>query len=141
MSSNSLDSGSSAASNATLMLIARIFMGHIFIVAGIRKFMSFEGTMKYISTQLPMADIVTPLVIAFEIAVGVLFILGWRTRLCAWLMAAFCIVAGALFHAFWAAPDAALVPQLNNFMKNVAMAGGYIMFAIFGAGATSIDKR
>jgi putative oxidoreductase len=28
---------------------------------------------------------------------------------------------------------------MNNFMKNMAMAGGYLLFVIYGAGAPSID--
>jgi putative oxidoreductase len=141
MSSNSLDSGSPAANNALMMLIARIMMAHIFIVAGIRKAMTYEGTMKYISTQLPMADILTPLTIVFEIGAGALLVLGWRTRQVALLMGLFCLVSGYFFHAFWAVPEAAFQGQMNNFMKNIAMAGGFLMITMFGPGSMSVDKR
>ncbi len=141
MSNPTFASGSPAATNGTLMLVARILMAHIFIVAGIRKIMQYDGMVAYIASKLPMADLLTPLVIVFEIGAGVLFILGWRTRTLAWLMAAFCVVAGCIFHNFLQAPDAAFTAQMNNFMKNLAMAGGFIMFAIFGPGPKSIDKQ
>ena len=45
-----------------------------------------------------------------------------------------------LFHAFWSASGAALMPQQVNFFKNLSIFGGMLMVAAFGPGAYSVDR-
>jgi putative oxidoreductase len=64
-------------------------------------------------------------VIALELGAGLAFLLGWRTRLAAWVLGAFTLCAGAIFHHAFHDPV-----QLALFMKNVAIAGGLLAFTV-----------
>jgi putative oxidoreductase len=77
-----------------------------------------------------------PLVIALEIGASALVIAGLWTRVAALALAAFSIAAALLFHANFG--DAM---QQINFMKNLAIAGGFLILAANGAGAWSVDAR
>jgi putative oxidoreductase len=72
---------------------------------------------------------------------GIALVVGYRTRAAALVLAAFTIVASVFFHNYWAAPaDAQMVQQLL-FFKNVAVVGGLLTLAAWGAGAWSVDAR
>jgi putative oxidoreductase len=77
-----------------------------------------------------------PLVIALEVVGAIAIIFGWRTRLFAFLLAGFSIVSAAIFHS-------ALGDQVQFllFMKNLAMAGGFLFLVARGAGDWSLDAR
>jgi putative oxidoreductase len=77
-----------------------------------------------------------PLVIALEIGGAALIIAGWWTRLSAFALAGFTLVAAALFHANFAEPM-----QQILFLKNVAIAGGFLVLVANGAGAWSLDAQ
>lgn len=83
---------------------------------------------------LPMPAVVTPLVILIELGGGLALLFGFKTRWVAALLALFSIATAFIAHANFAEPG-----QMNNFMKNLAMAGGYLLFVKYGAGAPSID--
>ncbi len=51
-------------------------------------------------------------------------------------MAGFSVASAILFHA-----DFADQTQMMMFMKNIAMAGGFLMIVAHGAGAYSLDQR
>jgi putative oxidoreductase len=72
----------------------------------------------------------------FELVAGLFILVGFRTREDAWLLAAFCLFAGFVFHF---QPEDQM--QMISFMKNVAIAGGFLSLAVAGAGALSVDER
>jgi putative oxidoreductase len=74
--------------------------------------------------------------IAFEIGAGVLVALGYRTRVVAFLLAGFCLVTATIFHH-----QLADQIQLIMFLKNVAMAGGFLLLTCVGPGSVSLDAR
>jgi putative oxidoreductase len=119
--------------NATLVMVARLLASTIFIGAGLSKLgAGYAGTQAYMaSAGVPGAML--PLVIALEIGGGLALILGFQTRLVAFVLAGFCIVTGMLFHS------GADQMQQIMFMKNLAMAGGLLAFTVFGAGRLSLD--
>ena len=66
---------------------------------------------------------------------------GFGTRLAALVLALFTLAASYFFHAFWAVPaDQQYVTQLL-FIKNIAVVGGLLTLAAWGAGAWSLDAR
>jgi putative oxidoreductase len=87
-----------------------------------------------------MPEILVWLVILVEVGGAILLVVGWRTRLAAWLLAGFVILATAAAHRYWEFDAAQYVPQLTNFMKNLAIIGGLLMVAAVGPGRYSIDK-
>jgi putative oxidoreductase len=77
-----------------------------------------------------------PLVIAVEVLGALAIIVGYRTRLVAAALAVFTLAAGLLFHN---------VPgdqtQQIMLLKNLAIAGGFLILFARGAGAWSLDAR
>jgi len=123
-----------------LALAGRLLMALLFLPAGIGKLTGFAGTVGYISSVgLPMAQLGAVVALVVEIGGGVALIAGYGTRLAAIVLAAFTLVASFFFHAYWAVPaDQQLIPQLL-FYKNMAVIGGLLTIAAWGAGAWSVD--
>ena len=123
--------------NATALLIARILLAAIFILAGLNKFGNIAGTAGYIgSVGLPMGTLLAWLTAIFEVVAGIMIVVGFQTKLAAWALAAFCIVSAAIFHNNFADQT-----QFILFMKNLAMAGGFLALSVSGAGSMSVDAR
>jgi putative oxidoreductase len=118
-------------------LAGRVLIAVLFLLAGIGKLgaAAYAGTQGYMQSQgVPGA--LLPLVIALEIGGALLVIAGLWTRVSALALAVFSLAAALLFHANFA-------DQLQQimFMKNVAIAGGFLFLVANGAGAWSIDAR
>ena len=108
---------------------------------------------------LHVPAILLPVTIVVELCGGLLVALGYQTRLAAFLLAGFSLVAGVLFHLAAAnglaaaitaaAGDAAKVADLGllqqlqfiHFLKNITIAGGLLALVANGAGPISIDAR
>ncbi len=125
-----------------LALAGRLLMAWLFLPAGIGKVTGFAGTVGYISSVgLPMPQLGAVVALVVEIVGGVALIAGFGTRLAAIVLAAFTLVASFFFHAYWALPaDQQMIPQLL-FYKNIAVVGGLLTIAAWGAGAWSVDAR
>lgn len=125
-----------------LALIGRVLIALLFVPAGFGKLMGFAGTVGYIgSVGLPLPQAGAVIAIVVELVVGLMFLVGYKTRIAAIVLAVFTVAASIFFHNYWALPaDKAFVNQLM-FFKNIAIAGGLLAFAAFGAGRFSIDKK
>jgi putative oxidoreductase len=125
-----------------LSLVGRLLLALLFIPAGISKISGFEGTVGYIaSVGLPLPTLAAIGTIALEIGAGLMLAVGWKARWAALALAGFTLLATILFHNFWAMPaDKAFVQQLM-FFKNIAVVGGLLVVAAFGAGRLSLDGR
>jgi len=119
------------------LLIGRVLLSIIFIFAGVSKLGSVAGTAGYMASMgIPLPGLTVWLVIALEILGGLAILLGFFTRYAAWALAAFCVASGYLGHF---QPEDQM--QMTSFMKNLAMAGGFLALAAAGAGSFSIDAR
>lgn len=114
--------------NSLASLVGRIMLAAIFIPAGYNKIIGYDGTAGYMESA-GVPGLLLPLVILAELGGGLAILLGFMTRWAALGLAIFCVVAAALFHAFWA--DAS---QYNSFMKNIAIAGGLLILFANGPG-------
>ena len=117
------------------LLIARVFLALLFIMAGLGKLANVEGFAGFMASGGIPAFLAWP-VILFEILGGLAILAGFMTRPVALALGAFCLVSGLLYHF-----DPADQAQMTNFLKNVALTGGYIALAISGAGKFSLDGR
>lgn len=115
-------------------LAARILIGVLFIVAGAGKLGNVEGFTGYLTSGGLPAVLAWPAII-FEIVLGVALIAGFQTRIVALLGAGFCVLAGLLYHF-----DLADQNQTTALLKNLAIAGGFLMLAAHGAGRYAVDK-
>ena len=121
--------------NKYINLVARVLMAHMFLIAGIGKITGYAGTKAYM-TAMGVPGALLPFVIALEIGGALAIIVGWQTRLVAYALAAFCVVAALIFHHNFADQM-----QMIMFMKNFTIAGGFLLLAVNGAGAFSLDKK
>ena len=116
-------------------LLGRVLIAAIFLVAGLNKISGYDGTLGYMES-MGVPGALLPLVIALEVLGAVAIIVGWRTRLFAFLLAGFSVASAVIFHR--ALGDSM---QFILFMKNVAMAGGFLFLVARGAGEWSLDAR
>lgn len=117
--------------------VGRVLLAAIFIFSGIGKLLAPAATIGYIqSVGLPLAPVGLAVAIAVELGGGILLALGIRTRLVAAGLALFSIVTGLVFHNAIGDQN-----QLIHLLKNIAIAGGLLQVAAFGAGAYSVDAK
>jgi putative oxidoreductase len=110
-------------------------LGALFLVSGIQKLFVPAMIQGYIaSVGLPLPSLVYAITVVIEVGAGALLLLGFRTRLMAWALAAFTVAAALFFHRAFGDPN-----QAVHFMKNLAIAGGLLHVAAFGGGAFSLD--
>ena len=112
-----------------------MLMSAIFLMAGISKLGSYATTQSYMDS-VGMPGALLPLVILLELGGGLAVLLGWQTRISAFLLAGFCLLSALIFHANFGDQMQSIL-----FMKNMAMAGGFLLLLAGGAGAWSVDAR
>jgi putative oxidoreductase len=104
----------------------RILISLIFLVAGTAAYMQAMG----------VPSMLLPLVILTEIGGATAIILGYKTRLVAFLLAGFSVLSALLFHL-----DFSDQTQSIMFMKNIAIAGGFLFLVANGPGKWALDKE
>ncbi|MCX7072586.1 MAG: DoxX family protein [Gammaproteobacteria bacterium] len=116
-------------------LAGRILLAAMFLLAGLNKITGYAGTVGYMeSVGVPGA--LLPGVIALEVLGALAVIVGFQTRLVALALAGFTLAAALLFHANFADQI-----QMILFLKNVSIAGAFLLLAANGAGSLSLDAR
>lgn len=113
----------------------RVLLATLFLIAGLQKIGGYEGTLAYMASQ-GVPGFTLPIVIGLEVLGALAIIIGWHTRLVAFLLAGFSLVSGVMFHY---QPDDAM--QMTMLLKNVSIAGGFLLLVAQGAGAYSVDHR
>lgn len=123
--------------NSTIVLVARILLAVIFVHAGFGKLTDIAGTAAYFASYgLPGGAATAVLVGLVELFGGLAILVGFQTRIAAWALAVFSIASALVAHTAWAD-----MMQLVQFQKNLAIAGGLLALASYGAGALSVDAR
>ncbi len=113
----------------------RVLIAIMFVMSGLSKISGYAGTQGYMES-VGVPGILLPLVIALEVAGGIAIIVGWQTRLTALALAGFCVISAILFHANFGDQI-----QMIMFMKNFAIAGGFLFLVANGPGAYALDNR
>jgi putative oxidoreductase len=116
-------------------LVGRIMLAVLFLVSGFGKLMAYGATTAYIAS-LGVPGVLLPLVIATELLGGIAIVIGWKTRIVAFLLAGFTLLTGLVFHSNFADQNQAI-----HFMKNVSIAGAFMLLVCNGAGPLSLDHR
>jgi putative oxidoreductase len=115
--------------------LGRLLLAFMFFLSGITKISQYEGTQGYMEA-MGVPGALLPLVILTEAVGGLAIILGFKTRLVAFGLAGFSALSAILFHA-----DFSNQAEMTNFMKNFAIAGGFLTLVVHGGGAYSLDSR
>ena len=120
-----------------LLLLGRVMASLLFITSGFGKLMAAAGTKAYFAkTGVPFPELAYIVAVAAELGGGILFLLGVRTRTVAAALAVFTVATALLAHS-----DLHDMAQRTQFLKNLAIAGGFLAFAAAGAGAYSVDGQ
>lgn len=118
-----------------IQLLGRVMLALIFILAGIGKIQDPSGTAGYMQSMGVPGILLWP-TIALEVLGGLALAAGYKTRLAAFALAGFSVLAAALFHANFADKM-----QMIMFLKDIAMAGGLLLLAVGGKTAYCVDNR
>ena len=118
-------------------LLARAMLAFVFLYSGWGKLMAPEGTMAYIAKAgLPLPSVAYAGALLVELVVVSAFLLGYKTRWSAWILCGFTVVSALVFHHNFADKM-----QLLQFMKNLAIAGGFLQVALSVPPAWTLDHR
>lgn len=133
-----------------VVLVGRILLALMFITAGYPKLLDPAGTAGMIAgAGLPAATALAYIAGIFELVGGLLILVGFQTKITAYLLAAFCVFTALTFHSgainIPDFPEGAngLLTVFNGLMmwKNITIAGGFLVLAAFGPGSLSVDAR
>jgi len=125
-----------------LLLLARILLGAIFVWSGFGKLLDLGAFIANLSSQeLPMPYVLGTIGACLEFFGGLAVVFGVWTRPAAVLMLGFTVVATLIAHRYWSVPDEQRLIQQIQFMKNLAIIGGFFGLIAAGPGRFSVDAR
>jgi putative oxidoreductase len=118
-----------------LLLLGRILLSVIFIRSGALKLSTMAATQAMLTKlELPVPMLAWLVTVVVELVGGLMLLFGIATRPVAVVLGLWCIATALVAHTNFADRQMQV-----HFMKNLAMAGGFIYVAVFGAGNLSFD--
>ncbi len=121
--------------NNASTLIGRSMIAIIFIVAGAGKITGYAGTQGYMES-LGVPGLLLPLVIAVEILGGLAVLLGYQTKIAAFLLGGFTLLSAIIFHS-----DFSQQMEMILFMKNIAITGAFLLLFVHGPGQWALNSN
>jgi len=122
-------------------LLGRILVSVVFILGGVGKIAGFSMEEAMVAAKhLPMPAVALGIALLIELVGGLAILLGLFTRLTAWILFLYLIPTTFLFHNFWALEGMDRIDNMIHFEKNLAIMGGLLYLATFGAGGFSMDS-
>ena len=121
--------------NNILNLIGRILISSVFLISGFNKINQYDGTIEWMQSFGVPGILIIPAIL-LEIIGSLMIIIGYKTRVIATLFSIFCIILAIIFHN-----DFSDQMQLVSFLKNLALAGGFLFLVVSGPGKISLDKK
>ena len=118
-----------------IQVLGRILLSIIFLIEGMNKIFNYEGTIEYMENFNVPEYLAIPAIIV-EILFPLLLIVGYQTKISALALAIFTVATALIFHT-----DFTNQMQLTSFLKNFAIAGGFLIIFVNGAGKYSIDHK
>ena len=115
--------------------IGRILLSALFLIEGIGKISMQEDVIMYME-DYGVPEILFIPVIILEILFPLLLIIGYKTKLSALIMALFTLTVAIIFHT-----DFSEGMQMTFFLKDLAIAGGFMIIFVYGSNKISLDYR
>ena len=116
-------------------VLGRIFLSTLFLIEGTNKIFNYEETIQYMENFGVPEYLAIPAII-LEILFPLLLIIGYQTKIAALVMMIFTIVVAIIFHTNF---DDQM--QFITFFKDIAIAGGFMIIFVNGAGKFSVDYK
>lgn len=114
-------------------LPARLLMSALFLLSGFGKLTAVAATQAYMAAYGVPGTLLWPAA-ALEVGAGLLLLLGFGLRPLGAVLAGWCLLTALIFHTAFADQN-----QTINFLKNLAMAGGFLLLARRGAPTLGLD--
>ena len=118
-----------------LDIVARILISTLFLLNGVFKISNYDGTVGWMEGFGIPGILIIPAII-LEIVGPILIILGYKAKIAAGFLGLFCIATALIFHN-----DFSDQMQLGSFLKNIALAGGFLFIFINGTKDFSLDRK
>ena len=118
-----------------LDLLGRILISSLFLLNGIFKISNYDGTVAWIESFGMPGILIIPAII-LEVIGPILIIVGYKAKIAAGFLSLFCILTAIIFHN-----DFSDQMQLTSFLKNIALAGGFLFIVVNGTKDLSIEKK
>ena len=118
-----------------LDLVGRVFISLVFLLSGVNKIGNYEGSIGWMESFGMPGIFLIPAII-LEIVAPILIIIGYKVKIAAALLSVFCIVTALIFHT-----DFSNQMQFVSFMKNIALAGGFLFLVINGTKDFSLERK
>ncbi|PVZ82929.1 DoxX family protein [Serratia sp. S1B] len=136
-----LDFGSA---KSLVLLLARVLLITLFLIFGLSKLTGFEGTVQYMNMlHAPLPTLSAIIAVVAEAFLGLLILIGFYTRPIAVLLALYTLGSAMIGHTYWHTTGD-MMQDLNtkiHFFKNMSIVGGFLLLAVAGPGAISVDKK
>lgn len=118
--------------------VARIVAGAFFLYAGVMKVFGFAGVVGWIAFMgYPMPEVLAGGAVVLEIVAGLALLANRYTAIASYALAAFTVLAGVMFHQFWAVAPEMVQNETNHLLKNIVIAAGLLLI---GQTATEQSK-
>jgi putative oxidoreductase len=118
-----------------LDFVGRLLMSVIFVVVGLQQALNLEATRAFMDLHGVLSAFL-PVAILLELAGAIAIVVGYQTRLFAFLLAGFSIMTAVLFHDDFSDPR-----EVGLFVRDLALAGGMFVLCARGPGDWALDAR
>ena len=116
-----------------LEFVGRILLSALFLIEGFRKISIQEDVIMYMEDYGVPEILFVPATV-LEILFPLLLIVGYKTKWAASVMALFTFAVAIIFHT-----DFSEGMQMMLFLKDIAIAGGFMIIIAYGPGKISLD--
>lgn len=116
----------------------RVILGLYFLLPGaLLKIFNMEGTAQAMADKGMFAiTFFLILTIIIQLVGGINMIVGYQTKITAFVLAGLTLVINLVMHNFWEVPE-----ETQNFVKNLGIMAGLLLAAGLGAGEWSVDYK
>ena len=121
--------------NNVSTLVGRVFIAIMFIMAGYSKIGGYEGTAGYMEA-MGVPGMLLPVVIAVELIGGIAVLIGYQTKIAAFLLGGFTFLAAIIFHSNFGDQM-----QMILFTKNLAISGAFLLMFVHGPGQWAFNSN
>ena len=113
--------------------VGRILLSALFLIEGFGKISMQEDVIMYMEDYGVPEILFVPATV-LEILFPLLLIVGYKTKWAAAVMALFTFTVAIIFHT-----DFSEGMQMVFFLKDLAIAGGFMIIVVYGPGKISLD--
>ena len=113
--------------------LGRVLLSTLFLVEGFGKNSMKEDVIMYME-DYGVSEILFVPATVLEILFPLLLIVGYKTKLSALIMALFTLTVAIIFHTNFSESM-----QIVLFLKDIAIAGGFMIIIVYGPGKISLD--